>query len=109
MNRIGCRSRSIGAPSNSPPCALALVLLWIYYSNQIFLFGAEFTRAWADIMHGRGPDTASDEPPPEKDTRRPPDTRIVASAAVSHRAELHSLKSKLDKTVANSNCRSDNS
>jgi len=23
-------------------------LLWIYYSAQIFLFGAEFTRAYAD-------------------------------------------------------------
>jgi membrane protein len=37
--------------------AFALILLWIYYSSQIFLFGAEFTRAWADIVHGRGPDT----------------------------------------------------
>jgi membrane protein len=38
--------------------ALALLLLWIYYSSQIFLIGAEFTRAWADIVHKRGPDTA---------------------------------------------------
>jgi membrane protein len=37
--------------------ALALLLLWIYYSSQIFLIGAEFTRAWADIIHERGPDT----------------------------------------------------
>jgi membrane protein len=37
--------------------AFALLLLWIYYSSQIFLIGAEFTRAWADIMHERGPDT----------------------------------------------------
>jgi membrane protein len=37
--------------------ALALLLLWIYYSSQIFLVGAEFTRAWADIIHERGPDT----------------------------------------------------
>ena len=33
--------------------ALALLLLWIYYSSQIFLFGAEFTRAWAEIVHQR--------------------------------------------------------
>jgi membrane protein len=39
--------------------ALALLLLWIYYSSQIFLIGAEFTRAWADIIHERGPDTVS--------------------------------------------------
>ena len=24
-------------------------LLWVYYSAQIFLYGAEFTRAWADV------------------------------------------------------------
>lgn len=27
--------------------ALAIILVWIYYSSQIFLFGAEFTQAWA--------------------------------------------------------------
>jgi membrane protein len=32
--------------------ALALVLIWIYYSAQIFLFGATFTRAYAEL-HGR--------------------------------------------------------
>jgi membrane protein len=28
--------------------ALAIVLLWVYYSSQIFLLGAEFTRAYAE-------------------------------------------------------------
>jgi membrane protein len=28
--------------------ALAIVLLWVYYSSQIILLGAELTRAWAD-------------------------------------------------------------
>ena len=28
-----------------------IVLLWVYYSAQIFLLGAEFTRAWA-AHHG---------------------------------------------------------
>ncbi|PWS35153.1 YihY/virulence factor BrkB family protein [Falsiroseomonas bella] len=28
--------------------ALVVVLLWVYYSAQVFLLGAEFTRAWAD-------------------------------------------------------------
>ena len=31
--------------------ALMLVLLWIYYSSQIFLLGAEFTKAYAS-RHG---------------------------------------------------------
>jgi membrane protein len=43
--------------------AFALLLLWIYYSSQIFLIGAEFTRAWADIVHQRGPDSAAPEVP----------------------------------------------
>jgi membrane protein len=28
--------------------ALVVVLFWVYYSAQIFLLGAEFTRAWAE-------------------------------------------------------------
>jgi len=30
--------------------SLMAVLLWIYYSAQIFLLGAEFTRAWVDRL-----------------------------------------------------------
>jgi membrane protein len=33
--------------------SLALLLLWIYYSSIIMLFGAEFTQAWAET-HGQG-------------------------------------------------------
>ena len=33
--------------------ALALMLVWIYYSSMIVLLGAEFTRAWAE-HRGRG-------------------------------------------------------
>jgi len=29
--------------------ALAVVLLWVFYSSQIFLLGAEFTRAWTTL------------------------------------------------------------
>ena len=28
--------------------SLALLLVWIYYSSMILLFGAEFTQVWAD-------------------------------------------------------------
>jgi membrane protein len=31
--------------------SLVLILLWVYYSAQLLLFGAEFTRVWA-IRHG---------------------------------------------------------
>ncbi len=39
---------------------LAVVLLWIYYSSQIFLFGAEFTRAYAETnpLPAHGPSDA---------------------------------------------------
>ena len=38
--------------------ALIVLLLWIFYSSQIFLLGAEFTRAWASVYgshRSRGP------------------------------------------------------
>jgi membrane protein len=37
--------------------ALAVVLLWVYYSAQIFLLGAEFTRAWAGLEGSRRENT----------------------------------------------------
>ena len=40
----GAIATSFGAAGS-----LAVLLLWVYYSAQIFLFGAEFTRAWAGI------------------------------------------------------------
>jgi membrane protein len=33
--------------------SLAILLVWLYYSSMILLFGAEFTKVWADA-HGRG-------------------------------------------------------
>jgi membrane protein len=33
--------------------ALVVLLLWIFYSAQIFLLGAEFTRAWAEVVGKR--------------------------------------------------------
>ncbi len=32
--------------------ALVVVLLWVYYSAQVFLLGAEFARAWAGLEGG---------------------------------------------------------
>ncbi len=36
--------------------ALIVLLLWIFYSAQIFLLGAEFTRAWARVWGSRAGD-----------------------------------------------------
>lgn len=33
--------------------SLVVVLLWVYYSAQIFFFGAEFTQAWAQTFGSR--------------------------------------------------------
>ncbi|MFC7475476.1 YihY/virulence factor BrkB family protein [Dankookia sp. GCM10030260] len=41
-------ARSYGAAG-----ALVVVLLWVYYSAQIFLLGAEFARAWAGLEGGK--------------------------------------------------------
>jgi membrane protein len=35
--------------------ALIVLLLWIFYSAQIFLLGAEFSRAWAHVWGSRRP------------------------------------------------------
>jgi membrane protein len=34
---------------------LIILLLWVYYSTQILLLGAEFTRAYASYRHGEDP------------------------------------------------------
>lgn len=33
--------------------ALVIILVWVYYSTQILLFGAEFAKAWADARLAR--------------------------------------------------------
>jgi membrane protein len=39
--------------------SFVVLLLWINYSSQIFFFGAEFTKTWADT-HGRPPKPQAD-------------------------------------------------
>jgi len=48
--------------------ALMVVLLWVYYSAQIFLLGAEFTRAWAG-RHAPPIPRVPVEPVPERPHR----------------------------------------
>jgi membrane protein len=46
-------SRTTIASAFGAAGSLAIVLVWIYYTSQIFLFGAAFTRVWAE-EYGRG-------------------------------------------------------
>jgi membrane protein len=38
--------------------ALIVILLWVYYSAQIFLLGAEFTKAYSDLRTGKPAQTS---------------------------------------------------
>jgi len=53
--------RSDIASSFGAAGALIVLLLWVFYSAQIFLLGAEFTWAWAQVTRAQGtaPPTAS--------------------------------------------------
>lgn len=62
--------------------ALIVILVWIYYSSQIFLFGAEFTRAYAET-HGSHVAAAVD---------------TVDPGEMSHKQEIEHLKRTLDST-----------
>jgi membrane protein len=56
---------TIGATSTFGAAgSLVVVLLWVYYSAQIWLFGAEFTRAYAVRYGSRADDEARSEPAP---------------------------------------------
>jgi len=48
--------------------ALVVVLLWVYYSAQIFLLGAEFARAWAGAG-GREQDAPIGQPIGQRNLR----------------------------------------
>ena len=50
--------RTTVASSYGAAGALAVLLLWVYYSSQVFLFGAEFTRAYAESHGSRKPEGA---------------------------------------------------
>jgi membrane protein len=75
--------------------AFALLLLWIYYSSQIFLIGAEFTRAWADIVHQRGPDT----PGLQADDQPAVLQNFGTKASGRHAEKLEALKSEIEANL----------
>lgn len=51
--------------------ALIVVLLWIYYSSQIFMLGAEFTKAYAGLRADSG-QLRTDQPVPNKNQSKIP-------------------------------------
>ncbi|HEY9028476.1 MAG TPA: YihY/virulence factor BrkB family protein [Burkholderiaceae bacterium] len=51
--------------------SLAVLLAWVYYSAQIFLFGAEFTWAWAHAFGSRQDRAPEGEAAPAEPARRP--------------------------------------
>jgi membrane protein len=64
-------ARSATASSYGAAASVMLLLLWVYYSSQILLFGAEFTRIYAASMGER--------PKPEEFAERDPKAAIKAT------------------------------
>lgn len=73
---------------------LIILLFWIYYSTQIFLLGAEFTKAYA-TSRGRGPEPLSTEPEtvadarPQPRVKAPPKTGGTPLQQAEHEAAFH--------------------
>jgi membrane protein len=63
-------SRGAAVSAYGAAGSLIALLLWIYYSAQIFFFGAVFTRQFA-LRFGKAADAAPTEPPPA-DSPPPP-------------------------------------
>lgn len=72
--------------------SLIVILVWIYYSTLIFLFGAEFTRAFAQ-QHGSHADQG------QPDTSKPPPASAVRAAQRSQPA-MRPLPDVLEQQTA---------
>lgn len=67
--------RSSTTSSYGAAGSVIIVLLWVYYSSQIILFGAELTRVYTERVHG---------PPPTEEFAEPdPKARLDAPSAFS--------------------------
>jgi membrane protein len=64
-------ARSATASSYGAAASVMLLLLWVYYSSQILLFGAEFTRIYS-LAGG-------ERPPPEEFAKRDPTAIVKAT------------------------------
>jgi membrane protein len=65
--------RSSVASSYGAAGSVVIVLVWVYYSAQVILLGAEFTRVWSEDRHG------GTAPPPNHLARRAPDAHPSAT------------------------------
>ena len=76
---------SFGAAS-----ALIIVLAWIYYSSQIFLLGAEFTKVWASHHGSEEAFAARTAPPAGPPPEQTPQTAVqnIVAHSVRHRNGL---------------------
>jgi membrane protein len=63
--------RSSIASSYGAAGSIVVLLVWVYYSAQVILLGAEFTRVYAEYREGRAP-------PPNHVARRDPDAHPSA-------------------------------
>lgn len=64
--------RSSTASSYGAAGSVIIVLLWVYYSAQIILFGAELTRVYTERVHGTPPTEAFAVPDPTARPEAPP-------------------------------------
>ncbi len=79
--------------------ALLIVLLWVYYSSEIFLLGAEFTRAYS-VHHGSRRDLANVRSTPRSPGAR--DSQITQSVTMGRTVATLERKSEHGSTAASS-------
>jgi membrane protein len=87
--------------------SLVLLLLWIYYSAQILLFGAEFTQVYANNYGSKivpeGEETARVEaaaqPGPRPSKERKPRTQLAIPAASAISARQNRLEGENSQTA----------
>jgi membrane protein len=74
--------------------SLVVVLVWVYYSAQIFLMGAEFTWAYALTFGSRKeqPVPAAAPAIPSKATKKQPDTNMVEAKQAAVKEDLAKKK-----------------
>lgn len=60
--------------------SLVIVMVWVYYASQIFLFGAELTRVYAETHGSRREQTNERRVAPSKTGRRRTDSGMIGSA-----------------------------
>ncbi len=73
--------------------ALAIILLWVYYTSMVVLWGAEFTAVHAQL-YGRFPDSRS---APVPDVVIPPKPEVVVALAAEAAAPVQPTQTAVPK------------